>query len=276
MQKISSYLYPNRLELLINSMDLDYQYPVEWKIVYQRPIKIYKGVDNAIELVVKNNDQKRINISDKNIKMIVKDQSNYLVGEFTAEIMDDGSTEKTRGLAKIVIDENTIKDLDTQFLNFSVVALDDQNKKTLLYADSNFSAKHTLDLLDSIVGDEKEIRRYDTFQPETNYQGRTVEDRTVSYYSSAIPVKDYAAVPTTSTTITVYVKDFVGTITIQSTQRPVIGHESFLDGDIQTQEFNQTHNTPVVFSDIDVTDLAYLRVKYIASSGTVDYCTVES
>jgi len=53
MQKISSYLYSNRIQLMADVIVLDSAYPVEWKIVYQRPIKIYKGVDNVIELDVK-------------------------------------------------------------------------------------------------------------------------------------------------------------------------------------------------------------------------------
>ena len=67
MQKISSYLYPNRIEVIANvALDPD-TCPVEWKIVYQKPIKIYKGVDNVIELEVKNSDQKRIDLFGKNV-----------------------------------------------------------------------------------------------------------------------------------------------------------------------------------------------------------------
>ena len=71
MQKISSYLYSNRIQLMADVIVLDSAYPVEWKIVYQRPINIYKGVDNVIELDVNNADQKRMDIYGKTIKFVV-------------------------------------------------------------------------------------------------------------------------------------------------------------------------------------------------------------
>ena len=58
MQKISSYLYPNRIQLLANLASFN----VEYTNVYQRTIKIYKGVDNVLEFDIKNADQKRLDL----------------------------------------------------------------------------------------------------------------------------------------------------------------------------------------------------------------------
>ena len=60
MRKISSYLYPNRIELLANVAG----FTTEYTNVYQRTVKIYKGVDNVIEFDIKNADQKRIDLSE--------------------------------------------------------------------------------------------------------------------------------------------------------------------------------------------------------------------
>ena len=43
MQKISTYLYPNRIELLADLAG----FTVEYTNVYQRNIKIYAGIDNT-------------------------------------------------------------------------------------------------------------------------------------------------------------------------------------------------------------------------------------
>jgi len=59
MQKISSYLYPNRITLLADLAGFN----VEYTNVYQRNLKIYKGVDNVIEFDIKNADQKRLDIA---------------------------------------------------------------------------------------------------------------------------------------------------------------------------------------------------------------------
>ena len=59
MQKVQSYLYPNRIILLADLAG----FTVENKVVYARTIKIYQGVDNVIEFDIQNADQKRIDLA---------------------------------------------------------------------------------------------------------------------------------------------------------------------------------------------------------------------
>jgi hypothetical protein len=87
MQKIQSYLYPNRI---IVTADLA-GFTTEYKNVYQRTVKIYQGVDNVIEFDIKNADQKRVDLTTlSNLQMNVMDQSGnalphspYTVSPFT-------------------------------------------------------------------------------------------------------------------------------------------------------------------------------------------------
>jgi hypothetical protein len=73
MQKIQSYLYPNRTILIA---DLAGQL-TENTIVYARTIKIYQGVDNVIQFDIQNADQKRLDLTTlTNLQMNVFDQSN--------------------------------------------------------------------------------------------------------------------------------------------------------------------------------------------------------
>jgi hypothetical protein len=276
MQKISSYLYPNRIEVIANVALPESTCPVEWKIVYQKPIKIYKGVDNVIELEVKNSDQKRIDLFGKTIRFVLMDQNNREIDTYNATVVDDGSTACVKGVARITLPESALAALDTQYLKFSSYVVNADNTKTLLYGDSKYGAQGFIELLDGVIPSTREVRTYEDFQQETNYNGRTVEERTVTYYSSAIPVKYYEAVPTTTTDISVNVTGFVGTIKIQATKKEVVGHEAFLNTDIQTIEFTTPRSTPVTFTDIDTTDVTYLRVGYINSAGTVDSFTVVS
>jgi hypothetical protein len=276
MQKISSYLYPNRIEVIANVALPESTCPVEWKIVYQKPIKIYKGVDNVIELEVKNSDQKRIDLFGKTIRFVLMDQTNREIDTYNATVVDDGSTACVKGVARITLPESALAALDTQYLKFSSYVVNADNTKTLLYGDSKYGAQGFIELLDGVIPSTREVRTYEDFQQETNYNGRTVEERTVTYYSSAIPVKYYEAVPTTTTDISVNVTGFVGTIKIQATKKEVVGHEAFLNTDIQTIEFTTPRSTPVTFTDIDTTDITYLRVGYINSAGTVDSFTVVS
>ena len=276
MQKISSYLYPNRIEVIANVALDPATYPVEWKIVYQKPIKIYKGVDNVVELEVKNSDQKRVDIFGKTVKFVLMDQTSKEIETYNATVIDDGSTTGVKGIARVTVPEADLANLDPQHLKFTSYILNNDNTKTLLYGDTKYGAQGFIDLLDGVIPTTREIRRFDTFQQETNYNGRTFEERTITYYSSAVPVKFYEAVPTTIADLTVYVTNFVGTIKIQATKKEIIGHESFLDAPIQTVQYTTARNTPVVFNDIDITDVTYLRVCYIKTAGTVDYFTVAS
>ena len=59
MQKIQSYLYPNRIIVTIDLAG----FTTEYKNVYQRNVKIYKGISNVIEFDFKNADQKRIDLT---------------------------------------------------------------------------------------------------------------------------------------------------------------------------------------------------------------------
>lgn len=280
MQKISSYLYSNRVQLLADVVALDAAYPVEWKIVYQRPVKIYKGVDNVITLDVKNADQKRINIFGKTIKVVVMDQAEKEINTYTATVLDDGSTvDALTGIATVTISESDLDNLQPQFLKFSVYMVNSDTTKTLLYGDSKYGSHGTIELLGGVIPKSRPVQTYDDFQQETNYQGLTFQERIITFYSSAIPVKFYEAEPTTSAEITITLTDFVGTIGIQGTKKATIGHETFLNAPFNTtQVFDEGDitGTDTVTFTVDTTNLTYLRVKYIKTTGTVDFFTVIS
>jgi len=72
MQKIQSYLYPNRIILLADLAG----FTVENRVVYARTIKIYNGVDNVLEFDIQNVDQKRLDLTTalNNIVVNIMDQ----------------------------------------------------------------------------------------------------------------------------------------------------------------------------------------------------------
>jgi hypothetical protein len=70
MQKVQSYLYPNRVILLADLAG----FTVENKVVYAKTIKIYQGVDNVIEFDIQNVDQKRLDLTTlSNLKVNIMD-----------------------------------------------------------------------------------------------------------------------------------------------------------------------------------------------------------
>ena len=275
MQKISSYLYSNRVQLLADVVALDAAYPVEWKIVYQRPVKIYKGVDNVITLDVKNADQKRINIFGKTIRVVVMDQTEKEINTYTATVLDDGSTvDALTGIATVTISESDLANLQPQFLKFSVYMVNSDTTKTLLYGDSKYGSHGAIELLGGVMPKSRPVQTYDDFQQNTNYQGLAVSERIVTYYSSAIPVKFYEGEATTSVTVEVALTNFVGTVSVEATKSPVIGNEAFLSpAFVVSRIYDEAHmssDTEIATFVIDVTDYTYIRVKYTNSAGSVD------
>jgi hypothetical protein len=242
---------------------------VEWRIVYQRTIKVYKGIDNVLEIDVKNNDQKRISLDGRTIKMIVMDQANNEINTYTAINLEDDSSHAGRGLARVTVPADDIVNLYPQFLNFAVYMQSDGIPDELLYGDSKYGAKGTIELLNGINTKPSLLKKYDNFRPETNYQ--TNQTHVTYYYSDPIAVKFYQAVPTNTVNLSVNVTNFVGTVEIQTSNKDTIGHESFNSPSIQTQTFVQPRSTPVSFTNIDVADYTYLRIKYTKTAGTVDY-----
>ena len=268
MQKISSYLYPNRIQLLTNLDDESNNNQLEWRIVYQRTIKIYKGIDNVLEVDVKNNDQKRISLAGRTIYMVIFDQANNEVFRYTALNLEDDSSHAGRGLARITVLGSDLEDLIPQSFNFVVYMENEDATLEILYGDSKYGARGTIDLLNGVNHKPKLNQRYDNFKQETNYQ--TNQTRSISYYSDPMPVRFYEAVPTTIVKVTAYPINFIGTISIQTTQNETFSHEAFMKDPVQTQTFTQARNTPIVFDDIDVSQLTYIRLKFTSVTGATD------
>ena len=61
MQNLPIYLYDNTLDVIL---DLDPTIRGVNRVMYQRDLKIQKGIKNKIRIQFKNSDQKRISISN--------------------------------------------------------------------------------------------------------------------------------------------------------------------------------------------------------------------
>ena len=239
--------------------------------MYQRNVKIYKGIDNVIEIELKNNDQKRIEIGTSALKMVLMDQSRNMIAEYAAQSLEDSTIV---GLARVVIPAFDLDDLDPQYLSFIVTKTDNGSIENLTYADSQFGAFGTIQLLNGINVVTTKTNRYDRFWQSTNWQGKTFESRVVSYISEAIPTTFYGATPATSMTITIYPTNFKGDIIIEGTDKEVIGHESFLSStQLFQQEYSATQTTPIIVPNLNITNLTYLRIKYRKTTGSIDYVT---
>lgn len=258
MQKISSYLYPNRIELLADLAT----FTVEYVNVYQRTIKIYKGVNNILEFDIKNADQKRIALAPyivnnaSTIRMHVMDASGNALPNSPYTIDPALSLP---GIAVVTIPAVDVASLDSQFLKYSVTVAN-----TVLYTDSRFGAVGTIELVGNAVPVTKASRVFDTFTAEIDLKGQPI------YHSSAISARFYEAVPTQQLSFAVdFLGDnnepgsgFTGSVWIEGTKRHTINTEAFKGAAyLRSQTFEDFVGTWTPAA-LPVDQYQYFRVSY--------------
>lgn len=96
MQTLRVYVYDQVLKLQINP---DQTIIVEDREVYTKPLSIYQGIDNTVKILVKNSDQKAVNITSKTIyAQLLTVPDNDQVASFAAQVVD-----AAKGIAEITI-----------------------------------------------------------------------------------------------------------------------------------------------------------------------------
>jgi len=251
MQKISTYLYPNRVELLADLASFN----VEYTNVYQRIVKIYNGIDNTIEFDIKNADQKRIDLSTlSSIQLNVMDASGnelpnspYIV-ESTA----------LKGIATVTIPQEDLSNLSEQFLKYSVTAVKN-GADVMLYVDSRFDAVGTIELVGNAMPKARDSRVYDSFTAEIDLKG------VPTWHTSAIPSKFYEAVKTETLSFDISLRNLVGSIWIEGTKKGTINVEAFKGADYlwsTTYTPSIPGNGTVSVNNLNIGDYQYFRVSF--------------
>jgi hypothetical protein len=266
MQKISSYLYPNRIELL---SDLD-GFTVEFTSVYQRNVKIYNGIDNTIEFDIKNADQKRIDLTTLSLlELNIMDVSGNALPNSPYTVTPNATK---KGIAKVIIPQEDLTNLTPQFLTYSVSAIKD-GADVLMYADTKFGAVGTIELIGSAMPTFRDDKIYKTFTGEIDFMGNVV------YHTSCIPTTFYEAVPTTDITVEINTTGFIGKIWYEGTTDSTISVNSFLHATKHEILHASLPNSNPVQVTLPVGDFKYIRILYQGNSpvnptGTVDKVTV--
>jgi hypothetical protein len=184
MQLGSVYLYPNRLEVYTN---LDAWLSERYRKVYQRNIKVYKGVDNKIEFSVKNSDQKPLRLTSQQFVF-------SLISVETQElILSKDCILDTPAIGRIVaiISKEELLGLEKGLYNYSLRfekrQTIDQNSYQVtesgpVYVDSQYGAIGVLDVLGDVEGtltssfEIKEFKSYVEPWRDRNFSVSTIID----------------------------------------------------------------------------------------------------
>jgi hypothetical protein len=179
MQKISNYLYSNRVYVIADMAC----FPVEWRLVYQRTIKLYKGMENIVEFDVRNADQKRVNISNYTMKCAIMDVNNREI--LTADIDTTAATCST-GIGIMLVNEHELSGIDPQYLKYTVYIENQDGSKTPVYGDTQFGVGGTIQLIGGVLPEEPTPQIIDVFNYINNDDLLNPTNKT--YISEAVEV----------------------------------------------------------------------------------------
>ena len=272
MQKVQSYLYPNRVILIADLAGFN----VENTIVYAKTVKIYNGIDNTIQFDIQNADQKRIDLTTlTNIQLNVMDMSGKELYNSPYTVTPTA----LKGIATVTIPSADLSDLTDQNLKYSVTALNGGDD-VILYCDSRFGALGTIQLIGSAMPVIRDDIIYDRFSGEINFMGNVIN------HTSAIACKFYEAEPTTNLDITINYTGFIGTIYVEGTEDSTISVESFRNAPQLYPITTTSATTGITTITVPVGTYNYVRVSWQYPSispfntptdnayGTVDKVTV--
>lgn len=73
MITVKAYIYPNTVEVQVFDPTI---FTTRNRQVYSRPIKVYQGIDNPIQVIVRNQDQKSVNLTGSSVTASIQDPTN--------------------------------------------------------------------------------------------------------------------------------------------------------------------------------------------------------
>lgn len=145
--QIQCYLYANLVEVQIWDPTI---FSPRNRVVYSRPIKAYQGIDNPMQVVIRNQDQKLIDLSGYVVMAAIQDPLNGVTVESYAVTF----TDITKGLGNFVLDRSTINTLEQRFykLTFKTIKQSDNTERPL-FIDDNYSVPLDLEILPAYYAD---------------------------------------------------------------------------------------------------------------------------
>ena len=215
MQQISVYLYPNSIDVYTNVATWSNE---RYRKVYNRNLKAYGGVDNRINVQVKNQDQKPLSVVGSTVVMgLISKESQELILEKDCTVVDSAT-----GKVYFTLTISDLLDIEPGQYEYSLrkeiretVNANEYvvTSNTPLYSDSQYGVVGTIEILGSVRG---------TFQPSTKieqWSRRIIYDTptlNTFYESGIIDARPQYNTPQTLHTFQFYFTDFTGTLTVQA------------------------------------------------------------
>lgn len=141
MQTINTYLYPNIIQAQFVDPTI---FTTRNRVVYTRIIKIYQGIDNPLQVQVKNQDQKAINTTGYLVQVDIQDMD----AEGSVESLAVTMVDVAKGLGTVTIPRAVVNALTHRRYKLNVKLIrQSTNQEQPLYVDDNYGAMVELEVL---------------------------------------------------------------------------------------------------------------------------------
>ena len=146
MITVKAYIYPNTAEVQVFDPTI---FTTRNRQVYSRPIKVYQGIDNPIQVIVKNQDQKPVDLTGSSVTASIQDPTNQVTVK--SYVVTWANIQLGQGT--FTFDANTINSLENRFykLAFSTTVTSSDTTSPV-YIDDNYGVPLDLEVLPAYYG----------------------------------------------------------------------------------------------------------------------------
>lgn len=218
MQLNSVYLYPNKVDVFTNSFS---DWPVErYQRVYNRNLKIYKGVDNRVDFQVRNSDEKVQSIAGA---VIVFSLSNKETGELILQ-KDCIVQSTTTGKVYVTLSGTDMQRIEAGMYFYCLHSeirnnIDQDNftvySKSPLYIDSQYGVNAIVEVQGDVFSGPTDSIIVKEFRENIDYENYI---KPSTFVSSLISGQSMLTNPRSVHTFQFNLSEFYGTISIQGSQ----------------------------------------------------------
>ena len=172
--------------------------------------KLYKGVTNEMDFLIRNLDRKPILLTGKKLIItIINHYNNEVVIQKTIQIRDPYKGQAT---ARITPDE--LDDLDVGYYRYTILMVNEDGWETLLYTDMDQKARGYFELRDGVLPPPRLPRVL--LGEEFVSSMISVTPATTVYVSSAVPGNVLLNLTHSLMTYAVYLENWYGKLTVQA------------------------------------------------------------
>lgn len=225
-----------------------------WMPQYSKPLTVHRGIDNCIQFKFLSQEQKSVNITDKEIICRIIDSTGKEILLSKALTLQLPAT----GIAALILTAAEIEHIDPQKCSYSL-EIPEGNNNLPVFVDQSAGARGVMNVVDSVLprfvpATPITIPTSQIFPNISNIAN--ANSVAMTYYSSVIPSNDKSVL-----TIQTTYSGYYGNVTLQGS--------TIADGDwypIETHSYADTTGT-IGYS---LTGFhPYIRVEYVSNVGNV-------